>query len=221
MTELPYKIKIKIQICRHDTKLTFFLVPDANPSTASGDCTNTGDGNWTNSRSGEAQTDPAAIGFAASCSQMSEAWASKRGGASLCSPTLSNHEECPQPHDTLSSWEGLSRWEHVAAATLANELHATSWVFVSSVSLLSKGPLYSAEMSGIASSLIKQQLPFRYLYPGSHFWSLCIFLCRKQCSISMLGIGYNSSLERLLSPLCKEDLISTLHLPVTQSCRIS
>lgn len=111
MPELLYKMKIRIKIWRPDAKLTFSLVPDANSSAASGDCTNAGHGNWTNSRPGEAQTDPAAVGFAASCPQMSEAWAGERRGASLCSATLPNHEECPQPHDALPGWEGLSRWE--------------------------------------------------------------------------------------------------------------
>lgn len=111
-------------------------VPDANPSPTSGDRTDAGDGDRTHGRSGEAQTDPAAVGFAASRSQVSEARASQRRGAGLCPPALPNHEERPQPHDALSSWEGLSRWAHVAEVALANELCNVSCVCVSSVSCL-------------------------------------------------------------------------------------
>lgn len=162
-------------------------VPDANPSPTSGDRTDAGDGNWTHGRSGEAQTDPAAVGFAASCSQMSEARASQWRGAGLCPPALPNHEERPQPHDALSSWEGLSRWAHVAEAALTNKLCVRFLVCLSAVCLfLSRGSLDLAQMSAKSGSVIQRLLSFSLPLPSFHFQSLPGCQFRKQNALFAL-----------------------------------
>lgn len=105
-----YKVKIRTAAHRHSAELSAFLsVPDANPSPASGNRPDAGHGHWAHSRPREAQTDPAAAGFAAPRSQVSAARAGQRRGARLRPPALPHHEERPQPHDALPGRQGLPR----------------------------------------------------------------------------------------------------------------
>lgn len=60
-------------------------------------------------RPGEAQADPAAAGSAAPRPQVPAARAGQRRGASLCPAPLQDHEERPQPHDTLPGRQILPR----------------------------------------------------------------------------------------------------------------
>lgn len=67
-------------------------------------------GVWsTDSRSRKAQTHSAATRSPLTCSQVSASRTGQWGGATVQPPTLPNHEECLEPHDTLSGWQILPR----------------------------------------------------------------------------------------------------------------
>lgn len=67
-------------------------------------------GVWsTDSRSRKAQAHSAATRSPLTCSQVSASRTGQRGGATVQPPSLPYHEECLEPHDTLSGWQILPR----------------------------------------------------------------------------------------------------------------